>query len=187
MNNYVHDTVVVNNFIHDTTYIHDTTIVDNFIHDTITVMVPIDYYTLSLTSEQPTKGIVVGSGTFSDGTVVEIAAVAVRGNHFVQWSDGNTENPRHVTVTEDINLTASFADDEVGVADVQPSGVTITAQGNVITVQGAEGQRVRIFDVVGRLLSTEQTVAETQHFRMMAAGVYLVQVGDGVAQRVVVR
>ena len=184
---FVHDTTIVNNYFHDTTYIHDTTIVDNYIHDTITVMVPIDYYTLSLASEQPTKGIVVGSGTFSDGTVVEIAAVAVRGNHFVQWSDGNTENPRHVTVTEDINLTASFADDEVGVADVQPSGVIITAQGNVITVQGAEGQRVRIFDVVGRLLSTEQTVAETQHFRMMAAGVYLVQVGDGVAQRVVVR
>ncbi len=187
VNNYVHDTVVVNNFIHDTTYIHDTTFVDNFIHDTITVLVPIDYYTLSLTSEQPTKGIVVGSGTYSDGTVVEIAAIAVLGNHFVQWSDGSSENPRHVTVTSDMNMTASFIEDEVGVSDVQPSGVTITAQGNVITVQGAEGQRVRIFDVVGRLLSTEKTIAETQHFRMMAAGVYLVQVGDGAAQRVVLR
>ena len=187
VNNYIHDTVVINNYIYDTTFVHDTTIVNNYIHDTITVMVPIDYYTLSLTSEQPTKGIVVGSGTFSDGTGVEIAAVAVRGNHFVQWSDGNTENPRHVTVTEDINLTASFADDEVGVADVNMSGITITTQGDVITVQGAEGQRVRIFDVVGRLLSTEKTVAETQHFHMMATGVYLVQVGDYAAQRVVIR
>ena len=181
VNNYVHDTVVVNNFI------HDTTIVDNYIHDTITVMVPIDYYTLSLVSEQPTKGIVVGSGTFSDGTVVEIAAIAVLGNHFVQWSDGSLENPRHVTVTEDQELTATFDIDEVGIADVSATNAKVSVQGNVITVQGAEGQRVRIFDVVGRLLSTEQAVAEIQHFRMMAAGVYLVQVGDGAAQRVVLR
>ena len=36
-------------------------------------------------------------------------------------------------------------------------------------------------------LSTEMSVAETQSFRMMSTGVYLVQVGDGTAQRVVVR
>ena len=197
VNNYIHDTTIVNNYIHDTAYVHDTTIVNNYIHDTtyvdnyiydtVTVTIPLEYYTLSLVSEQPTLGIVVGTGTYSDSTVVEIVAIPVQGNHFVQWSDGSAENPRHVTVIEDIELTASFAADEVGIADVQTSDATVSVQGNVITVQGAAGQRVRIFDVVGRLLSTEQTVAETQHFRMMAAGVYLVQVGDGVAQRVVVR
>ena len=196
VNNYIHDTTIVNNYIHDTTYVHDTTIVNNYIHDTtyvnnyiydtVTVTIPIEYYTLSLVSEQPSLGIVVGSGTYSDSTVVEIAAVAVCGNHFVQWSDGITESPRHMMVTEDMNLTASFAVDEVGITDVESSGVSVTAQGNIITVQGAAGQRVRIFDAVGRLLSTEQSVAEIQHFRIMAAGVYLVQVGNGTAQRVVV-
>lgn len=29
--------------------------------------------------------------------------------HFVRWSDGNTDNPRLVTVTKDITLTAEFA------------------------------------------------------------------------------
>ena len=196
VNNYIHDTTVVNNYIHDTAYVHDTTIVNNYIHDTtyvdnyiydtVLVAMPIDYYTLTLTSEQPTMGIVVGSGTYSDSTEVEIAAVAICGYHFVQWSDGNTESPRHVTMTGDMELTASFASDEVGITDVPSSNAHITVQGNIITVQGAEGQRVRIFDSVGRLLSTEQSVSETQHFRMMAAGVYLVQVGDGTAQRVVV-
>ena len=197
INNYIHDTTIVNNYIHDTAYVHDTTIVNNYIHDTTyidnyiydTVMVPmpIDYYTLTLASEQPTLGFVVGSGTYSDSTTVEIAAVAIIGNHFVQWSDGSTENPRHVLVREDMSLYASFAADEVGITDVQMSGATITVQGNIITVQGAAGERVRIFDVVGRLLSTEMSVAETQSFRMMSTGVYLVQVGDGTAQRVVVR
>ena len=33
--------------------------------------------------------------------------------HFVRWSDGNTDNPRLVTVTQDTTLTAEFADDPI--------------------------------------------------------------------------
>lgn len=157
-----------------------------YLHDTITVGEPIDYYDLSVLSVQST-GIAVGSGRFTDGTIVEIAGIPVVGNHFVQWSDGNTENPRHVTVTSDITLTALFDVDQVGVTDVPTSQSFVTVQDNIITIQGVAGQRVRIFDAVGRLLSTEPTAYETQHFRMTSAGVYLVQVGDGAAQRVVVR
>jgi len=192
VNNYIHDTTIVHDttyidvYVHDTTIVHDTTYIDNYIHDTVTVVMPIDYHTLTLISAQPTMGIVVGSGTYSDSTEVEIAAVAICGYHFVQWSDGNTESPRRLTVTEDMELTATFDIDEVGITDVSAPNAKVTVQDNVITVQGAEGQRVRIFDSVGRLLSTEQSVSETQRFRVMAAGVYLVQVGDGTAQRVVV-
>jgi len=163
---------------------HDTVYV--YLHDTITVGEPMDFYDLSVNSVQST-GIAVGSGHFSEGTVVEIAAIPVAGNHFVQWSDGNTENPRHVTVDRDITLTAMFDVDQVGVTDVPAPNGYATVHDNVITVHGVAGQRVRIFDAVGRLLSTEMNARETQHFRMMSAGVYLVQVGDGAAQRVVVR
>lgn len=203
INNYIHDTISVINYIHDTvtvtTVIHDTTVVNNYIYDTITVTdyihdtvtvtvtAPIDYYNLSLMSAQPSLGIVVGSGRYSDSTVVEIAAIPVCGNHFAQWSDGNTENPRHVLVRDDKGLTASFAVDEVGITNVEATGAIVTVQDNTITVLGAKGERVRIFDAVGRLLSTNQDIAETQHFRMATAGVYLVQIGNGAAQRVVIR
>ncbi len=192
VNNYIHDTTIVHDttyidvYVHDTTIVHDTTYIDNYIHDTITVVMPIDYHTLTLISAQPTMGIVVGSGTYSDSTEVEIAAVAICGYHFVEWSDGNTESPRRLTVTEDMELTATFDSDEVGITDVPSPDANIMVQDNVITVRGAEGKRVRIFDSVGRLLSTAQTASEVQHFRMTVAGVYLVQVGDGTAQRVVV-
>ena len=33
--------------------------------------------------------------------------------HFVRWSDGNTDNPRLVTVTKDTTFTAEFADDPI--------------------------------------------------------------------------
>lgn len=163
---------------------HDTVYV--YLHDTITVGEPMDFYDLSVLSVQST-GIAVGSGQFCDGTIVEIAGIPVVGNHFVQWSDGNTENPRHVTVTSDITLTAMFDIDQVGVTEVPSSDFIVTVQDNVITVQGTTEQRVRIFDAVGRLLITVPNTQETQHFRMTSTGVYLVQVGDGTAQRVVVR
>ena len=99
----LHDTLLVHDTltIHDTLLVHDTlTVYDTLIlHDTVGTVLA--YYTLTVSSAQQ-SGIAVGSGRFSDSTVVEIAAIPVEGNFFVQWSDGNTENPRHVTMTEDI-------------------------------------------------------------------------------------
>ena len=39
----------------------------------------------------------------------QISATAKLGYHFVQWSDGNTDNPRVVVLTQDTILTAEFA------------------------------------------------------------------------------
>jgi hypothetical protein len=39
-----------------------------------------------------------------------ITAVANSGYHFVQWNDGNTENPRSITVTQDTVFVAEFAE-----------------------------------------------------------------------------
>ncbi len=36
------------------------------------------------------------------------------GYHFVQWSDGNTDNPRTIVLTQDTTFTAEFAYDRVG-------------------------------------------------------------------------
>lgn len=64
---------------------------------------------------------------------------------------------------------------------------SIVAQGHDIVIQGVSGQRIRIFDVMGRMVAIRDESTEAERFRMMASGVYLVQVGDGAAQRVVVR
>ena len=200
IDHYIHDTTVVNNYIHDTTYIdhyiYDTVVVDNYIHDTIyidhyiydtvEVQIPMEYYDLHLsTVPEGFGGVVVGSGHYSKSTIVEIAAIPYDGYHFVRWNDESTENPRHVTMSRDLTLYAYFYRDDVGVTEVYPSDYKITVHGKVVTVYGAAGQQVRIFDEVGRLLSTEMNISETQHFRMQSAGVYLVQIGDGIARKVV--
>ena len=183
-----YDTIVVNKYIHDTTFVHDTTIVNNYIHDTIEVMEPIEYYDLTLATVPANHGgIVVGSGHYSANTVVEIVAVPYSGFRFSMWNNGSSENPQHVTMTQDIVRYAYFERDDVSTTDVPSPQSIITTKGLVVTVQGADGESVRIFDDVGRLLYTESSIKETIHFRMPASGVYLVQVGNETARRVVVR
>ncbi len=54
-------------------------------------------------------GTVTGSGLYEKGTEATITATPNNGYiEFVQWSDGNTENPRTVTVTSDVTYTATF-------------------------------------------------------------------------------
>ena len=49
-----------------------------------------------------------GGGTYDYGTNHQITATPNECYRFVQWSDGNTENPRTITVTGDATYTAEF-------------------------------------------------------------------------------
>jgi hypothetical protein len=55
-------------------------------------------------------GEVAGGGTYTDNTTITITATPYDGYSFLRWSDGNTDNPRTLTVTEDITLTAEFVE-----------------------------------------------------------------------------
>ena len=48
-------------------------------------------------------------GSYAVGTVLKFEAVPDEGYHFVSWSDGVEEAAREITVSDDIELTASFA------------------------------------------------------------------------------
>jgi len=47
---------------------------------------------------------------------VEISATPNYGYHFVSWNDGNTNNPRTITVTKDETYTATFAKNTYSIA-----------------------------------------------------------------------
>lgn len=64
-------------------------------------------------SADPNRGHVEVSGEGEEnmrkiGETVKLTAIAYEGYKFVQWSDGNTDNPRKLLVTEDVNLVAWF-------------------------------------------------------------------------------
>lgn len=51
------------------------------------------------------------SGPNCSDSIVTILATAYNGYHFTNWSDGNTDNPRQIVVTQDFELMAYFVID----------------------------------------------------------------------------
>lgn len=67
-----------------------------------------EIYTLDVTSNDAVMGKVSGSGRYEEGSVVDVRATAHPCFRFEKWNDGETANPRQVTMTEDVSLTAIF-------------------------------------------------------------------------------
>lgn len=63
-------------------------------------------YVVTLSASE--GGTVSGAGTYAQNQSVTITATPNFGYEFEQWSDGNTNNPRTISVTGDLNLSASF-------------------------------------------------------------------------------
>lgn len=55
------------------------------------------------------RGRLYGEGQFKPNTSCQIYAIPDHGYHFVQWNDGNTDNPRTIVLTCDTTFTAEFA------------------------------------------------------------------------------
>ena len=58
----------------------------------------------------PEQGSVSGSGIYAETEPVTLTATANTGYRFSRWSDGNTDNPRTLTLTSDTTLTAEFVE-----------------------------------------------------------------------------
>ena len=65
-------------------------------------------YTVTVAVTPANSGTVTGGGTYAKGSAVELKANANTGYRFSKWSDGNTDNPRSVTVNRDMSFTAQF-------------------------------------------------------------------------------
>ena len=62
--------------------------------------------TINITDSE--HGSVEGGGSYDLGTIATLTAIPDKGYSFDSWSDGNTDNPRTITVNEDIRLSAKF-------------------------------------------------------------------------------
>ena len=64
---------------------------------------------------------------------------------------------------------------------------TITNTKGLITVTGAENETVRFIDNSGRVIATDNSASDAKNFNAPASGIYLIQVGDKPAHKVVVK
>ncbi|MDR1180862.1 MAG: T9SS type A sorting domain-containing protein, partial [Bacteroidales bacterium] len=74
---------------------------------------------VTLVPNDPTMGILTGAGYYIKDSTAIIEAIPNAGYRFLQWNDGNTQNPRTITVTQDTTFTAAF--------EVMMYHVTVTA------------------------------------------------------------
>ena len=65
------------------------------------------YYNVTLTAGDG-GSLDKESGAMKEGSTLTVTATPDEGHSFVQWSDGETDNPRSITITEDLDLSAEF-------------------------------------------------------------------------------
>lgn len=68
-------------------------------------------YTITVKVNDAAMGSATGGGVFDEKSTITLTATANPNFKFVQWDDGNTDNPRTVTVTGDATYTAVFSFD----------------------------------------------------------------------------
>lgn len=154
------------------------------IHDTIVVDLTPDFYRLQVLSDNVSLGLGVGSATLSEGTVAEVCALPLEGGRFAGWSDGVNVNPRHVTVTGDMTLTALF--DRVGVGSPEAVKWSVSTVGQTIEVRCPEGMNVVVYDMSGRIVASAFATSTPLLFNMSAKGTYVVSVDGTEGRKVVV-
>ena len=101
---------------------------------TFTAIFEANSFAITTAVNDDAMGSVTAGGEYAYGTEITLTATANSGYRFTQWSDGNTDNPRIVTVTENKTYTAEFEVEVFGVyaaAAVPSMGgvkVTLTAE-----------------------------------------------------------
>lgn len=151
-------------------------------------ILPVDNteYSVSARADSHGGGTVEGSGLYRNGSQCTLRAIPDSGYHFVKWSNDVTQNPYTFIVSETLFLTAHFeADQHEGIDNVEGSEALVIVEGKRVNVVGAEGRVVSIYDLMGRRLHNTEAYDGTA-ITLPAAGVYLLRVDNGKAQRIVI-
>lgn len=96
-------------------------------------------YILTVNSSNDAWGSASGSGEYEEGQTIQIVATANEGYEFVQWSDGNTDNPRTIVVKQDLTLTAEFKEIPSGFDNVEAETIKarkVMIDGTIYIIRG---------------------------------------------------
>ena len=138
-------------------------------------------YTVEAVSADESAGSVIGSGTYDEGKTITLAAIPTSGYYFVQWSDGNTENPRQVTVTGNMTFVAEFELAGSAIETLENGERLIYTVDNTLHV-GNNGEMYRIYTSTGQLVYTGNDAAVS----LENSGIYIVCIGER-SQKVIVK
>ena len=138
-------------------------------------------HTVTANATDETMGYVTGGGEYPQGSTATLIAVPFGQNYFVRWNDGNTDNPRTITVTGNMTFTAEFAPAGSAVETLENGERGIYATGRTLHVENG-GESYRVYTAAGRLVYTGNDSSVT----LSAPGMYIVRTGDR-SQKVAVK
>ena len=141
--------------------------------------------TITLTVNDET----MGSASYTlDGNTAVLTATANEGYSFVIWSDGNTENPRTVTITSDTAFMAIFtASGSSSLQEVNARGFAMfpNPAKSFVTLEFEaldENTLLQILDINGRRVRTVDLKAGIETLRIylgdLPKGVYTIMLGN---------
>ena len=95
-------------------------------------------FTITAISNDASMGTVAGSGVYKKGTIVQLAAMPTSGYQFAKWDDGNTDNPRSITVEKNATYTAIFVAEGGGGGEepTDPAVFSVSATQKVLFAPG---------------------------------------------------
>lgn len=140
--------------------------------------------TFDLTSNNDLLGVVYGRGSYPYGSQVTALAVPADNSHFIDWSDGATDNPRSFVLESDMSLQANFMSDYeiLSIDNTDSSGFTVLLSHLMLTVTSTSQNPITVFDILGRVVSR----ASNGHMfvQLPHPGIYLVKVGQNSVQKI---
>lgn len=142
-------------------------------------------FDLSLSTNNDSMGTVeiIEQATCSN-PLATIKAIAYPGYSFSQWSDGATDNPRQIALTQDTEITAFFVASN-GIPEDNFSSTKVYSHGRDVIIKTKSCEPVSIFDISGRSISNFEVCNEYKYI-MPYSGIFFVKVGHEKQFKVIV-
>ena len=121
-------------------------------------------------------GTVVGGGEYELDELATLVAIPNQGYRFIKWDDGVTANPRILTVTEDITLTAIFAkegEEPTANENAEADNFRVYVQNRTIYLSEDRGV-VQVYNMAGQCVYNGHATA----IPVQQSGVYVLVAND---------
>lgn len=149
---------------------------------------PLVAYNMEVSSSNVYAGYVRGpENPLCFGHEATIEAFPYEHYSFVEWNDGDTINPRNVTIQSDTVFVANFQL-ILDTSDLysQKEPVVVSVNGNCVRVIAEQKHFINVYRVTGQCVFSSSCEIDSVCVTLLQNGVYLVKVGDSLCKKIVI-